>query len=189
MSGIRQAAMSFGLSIPFCVWWTDTIFSVYKVQGKSMEPSLQDGDVILVRKSDLLPYFFPNPQPQHHAGTTITIPETRYLISKHPILFPGDVVVYKNPMTFPNEFIIKRVVGVGGQYVRPTYARRMVSIPPYGLWLEGDNTRESIADSRTYGSITKNLLVGRAEYILWPPSRWMPIKSRPPSEDRTSTIW
>jgi signal peptidase I len=119
MSAIRQAAVSLAVTIPFCVWWTDTIFSVYKVKGKSMEPSLQDGDVILVRKSDLLPFFFPNPRLQHHVGTTITTPAnaTEYFISKHPTPFPGDVVVYKNPMAFPDEFIIKRVVGVGGQYV------------------------------------------------------------------------
>ena len=44
------------------------------------------------------------------------------------------------------------------------------TVPPYSLWVEGDNVRASY-DSNDHGPISKKLLVGVAEYIVWPPSR------------------
>ena len=45
-------------------------------------------------------------------------------------------------------------------------------VPPYSLWVEGDNDQNS-HDSRNkdHGAISKKLLVGIAEYVVWPPTR------------------
>jgi hypothetical protein len=47
------------------------------------------------------------------------------------------------------------------------------SVPPYSLWVEGDNVQNS-QDSRSknHGSVSKKLLVGIAEYVVWPPTRF-----------------
>jgi hypothetical protein len=44
------------------------------------------------------------------------------------------------------------------------------SVPPYSLWVEGDNSANSV-DSNNHGPISKKLMMGIAEYVLWPPSR------------------
>ena len=46
-------------------------------------------------------------------------------------------------------------------------------VPPYCIWVEGDNHGESLngGDSRSHGPVSKKLLVGIAEYRLWPPWR------------------
>lgn len=46
------------------------------------------------------------------------------------------------------------------------------AVPPYSLWVEGDNARISV-DSRhqDHGPVSKKLLVGIAEYRVWPPWR------------------
>ena len=46
------------------------------------------------------------------------------------------------------------------------------SVPWYSIWVEGDNTSNS-RDSRyeDHGPVSKKLLVGVAEYRVWPPWR------------------
>ena len=45
------------------------------------------------------------------------------------------------------------------------------SVPPYSIWIEGDNTANSI-DSKSHGPISKKLMFGIAEAVIWPPSRF-----------------
>jgi hypothetical protein len=42
-------------------------------------------------------------------------------------------------------------------------------------WMMGDNSPSS-ADSRVWGIVPKERLVGRASFVWWPPSRWRFIK-------------
>lgn len=118
----------------------------------------------------------------------------------------GSVIVYRAPdaSRYPTgEYRIKRVVGLGGQLCRPSGGRDMIRVPPFALWVEGDNNdddggedgdswdddddvdrarrlRQSSVDSRTYGPICKNGVIGIAERIVWPPSRWGKIPSVDP---------
>ena len=43
-------------------------------------------------------------------------------------------------------------------------------VPAYSIWVEGDNEKLS-RDSRECGPVSKKLLVGVAEYRIWPPWR------------------
>ena len=70
--------------------------------------------------------------------------------------------------------------------VRPSQRRRFIeTIPPYSLWVEGDNTEKS-KDSRSYGPVSKKLMEGHAKYLIWPPSRWGKIQRVPPT---IGTAW
>ena len=52
-----------------------------------------------------------------------------------------------------------------------------MTIPPYSLWVEGDNHKIQSYDSRpspthqSHGPISKKLVVGIAEFVVWPPTR------------------
>jgi len=88
-----------------------------------MEPSLQDGDVVLVRKADICS-FLPSNLTDEELATRARILRIErnvqpLLFARPPIVVPGDVVVFCNPnKAFPNEQNIKRVLAVGGQMVR-----------------------------------------------------------------------
>jgi signal peptidase I len=120
--------------------------------------------------------------------------------SRPPLVLPGHVLIYQNPTTLQKEYHIKRVVGVGGQWVRlleqhktsrretgmerdgtvatrTYYDRRLIALPAHSVYVEGDNASNSV-DSRTTGPISYNLVVGVAEYVIWPPSRWQRIQRR-----------
>ena len=97
----------------------------------------------------------------------------------------GDVVVVQHPSR--KGTVCKRIVALPGDTVigntaprRSTfYARTNVSVvvPDGHLWLEGDNPANS-SDSRDYGPIPANLLVGRVVARVWP-FVWMP-RGAPP---------
>ena len=145
------------------------------------------------------------------------------ILTKHPILVAVNqlwldaspyfileaVVVYRAPDAekYPSsEYRVKRVVGLGGQIVRPRENwHRIERVPSYALWVEGDNngdeneqdnsssakssatnnTYGKSIDSRTYGPVCKNLVEGIAERIIWPPSRWGVVSSITPSVPRS----
>ena len=104
----------------------------------------------------------------------------------------GDVVVFRRPPDFPveDEDLIKRVVALPGEtvegsnrqvlvdgkplaepYVEPacrgTEDFAPVTVPAGQLWVMGDNRCNS-SDSRVFGPITEDLLVGRAFVLAWP---------------------
>lgn len=185
---LSRVLSTFALSFPVVVWASDSLYSVYKVKGKSMEPSLQEGDVVLVRKADLFPIVLPRLEKELTSRARLVRiegSEQSLLLSRPPLVLPGDVVVFGNPnKAFPNEYNIKRVMAVAGQVIRPDDRfRRLESIPKFNMWLEGDNADTS-EDSNTYGPVSKKLLVGQAEYVVWPPSRWGTVAKVVPPEGR-----
>lgn len=136
--------------------------------------------------------------PNRHHGSGMTDLEMEQIIKqvdasagKYPYFFfdhlnplPGTVVIFHSPIEFPNFYHVKRVIGLGGQRVRPSQKPRQIQvIPSYSLWVEGDN-KEKSQDSRTYGAISKKHILGQAERLIWPPSRWGRIERIPPPMGR-----
>jgi signal peptidase I len=105
----------------------------------------------------------------------------------------GDVVVFHNPAN-PKEDYIKRIVGLPGDtvdfrdgiayvnglpldepYVNPP-TRGAISggptvIPDDHLFVMGDN-RPNSRDSRAFGALEQELVVGKAWVRVWPVSEW-----------------
>ena len=139
-SSFRQASSSFRPSwyaltsavaaLPVFVWAHDSLYSVCRVRGASMEPTLKDGDVVLVRKSDVWNPW-PSPAPPEDDAKQVEQQKVKqveqmhcksdgtnsWLIQKPPTTLSGSVVVYKSPQEYPAAWTIKRVIGLGGQVV------------------------------------------------------------------------
>jgi signal peptidase I len=93
-----------------------------------MEPTLKDGDIVVVRKSD--GYYWQDDAikdvekklerervlhlEQVHCSQTAG----SWLLRRPPIPATGNIVVYRDPEEFPSKWNIKRVIGLGGQVVR-----------------------------------------------------------------------
>jgi len=184
-----------------------------------MEPTLLDGDLILVRRADIMPWRKRrrdqeavvrwrrrlrdisddnddndedyDPKADEDVREAIERQRIRavddswechyhssLLFSPLPLLLSGDVAVFSSPSCYPPKLSVKRVISTGSQRVRPAGDLRCIeSIPPDSTWMEGDNERNS-DDSRKYGPVTKRLLVGKAERVIWPPSRWGRIERK-----------
>lgn len=133
-----------------------------RVDGYSMRPTLEDGEFVLVSK---LSYFWGD--------------VTR-----------GDIVVFHFPLN-PEEELIKRVIGLPGDRVMvengQVYVNDQAISEPYiaqsplysGEWLVEENhlfvlgdNRNNSNDSKDWGLMPMENLVGKAVLIYWPPPMW-----------------
>ncbi len=135
----------------------------FYIPSESMEPTLVKGDRVLVNRFE---YRFTDPK-------------------------PGDVVVFHPPIA-PDEDYIKRVVAVGGDTVEvkdgALYVNGVAQDEPYlkdpsinGLFPEetvpegylfvmGDNRNRS-GDSRVFGPIELDSILGGGFLVYWPPGK------------------
>lgn len=141
--------------VPVAITLTQTVGQVAWVQGASMKPSLN---------------------PDSSLGSRDLVLLQKWGVKRPGVLSVGDVVVLRSPLD-PKKIMIKRVLGLGGHTVgiRPTsqYPRNQVKIPTAHLWVEGDNIHS--VDSNEFGPVSTGLVIGKANYIIYPFSRWGPI--------------
>jgi signal peptidase I len=134
-----------------------------RVPSSSMRPTLLPGDQVLV---DKVTYRFREPT----RGDLVVFhpPEGGGLVLKRVVALPGDRVGLRDG-----------VLVVNGQEVRETYVDHEsvdgsffgpVTIPSGRIFVLGDQ-RANSEDSRAYGPVPLDDVVGRADLVLWPPGR------------------
>lgn len=179
-----------------------------------MEPTLKDGDVVLVRKFDVVPcgnnddsnlqspsalsegnrHSNEIPIMSYHWWHMNQIDKmyersnnafsfrswwqtgTRFVVLSTINPLPGTVIIFASPIDFPVKLCLKRVLAQEGQRCRPSHMgnnsyRSIVHVPENTIWVEGDNRKGSEDSSTSYGAISKKLIVGVVDRIIWPPSR------------------
>ena len=138
-----------------------TTLQSYRVEGRSMKPSFSNGQYLLVAK---VLYRFGSPQ-------------------------RGDVIIFHPPISSTRPYI-KRVIGLPGERVEikegKVYIndRELEETPDFytpGNCLQileedeyfvlGDNRDES-SDSRSWGPVSKEDIIGKAWLCYWPPGEW-----------------
>lgn len=133
-----------------------------RVDGFSMRPTLDDGEFVLVSKMSY----------------------------KFGEFNRGDIVVFHFPLN-PEEELIKRIIGLPGDHVRvegnqlylngqlmnedyiaeaPLYSGEWTVSDGY-LFVLGDN-RNNSNDSKDWGLLPQENVVGKAVLIYWPPPMW-----------------
>jgi signal peptidase I len=136
-------------------------FQNYRVDGHSMLPTLQDQQYILVNRAA---YLFHPPE-------------------------RGDIIVFAYPLD-PTQDYIKRIVGIPGDHVqvdqdgvvsingvqlRESYVSEITN--PYQptdmtlganqYFVLGDNRGDS-SDSRVWGAVPRQNIIGQAWFVYWP---------------------
>ena len=137
-----------------------------RVEGDSMEPSLVDGQFVVVNK---LAYSLQDPQ-------------------------RGDIVVFRFPLN-PERRFIKRIIGLPGDHVQVQDGQVFIdgnllnepylAVPPayndrwdVGLnevFVLGDN-RNNSSDSQNWGALALEDIIGKAFLVYWPMDSmgWIP---------------
>lgn len=160
-------------------------FSVqnFRVEGPSMEPTLKEGQHILVNKIVYL---------QHDLGDLLALlpfvtdkrPEATFAF--HPPQ-RGDVIVFQFPRD-PSRDFVKRVIGIPGDTIEIRRGEVFVNgvvlnepyvvnadqsqeqptvVPPDSYYVLGDNRRASL-DSRDWGPVPADHVIGRGWLRYWP---------------------
>ncbi len=76
----------------------------------------------------------------------------------------GEVIIFRYPLS-PSKFFIKRIEGLPNETVYTNNNKITLNEKEY--FVLGDN-RDASSDSRIWGSVNKNLIVGRPFLRLWP---------------------
>src|SRR2546423_147622 len=138
---------------PFYLALMHTPVNIIPARGQSMSPSL-NGDHIA-------------DEPNNDDWVLVDVRN-----SVRSTLRRGMVVVYRSPHN-PERWGVKRVIALEGDKVipRPGYmGGDEPLIVPWGhVWVEGDaEDRDKSLDSNWFGPISRNLIIGRVKWVLWP---------------------
>ncbi|XP_011494460.1 PREDICTED: mitochondrial inner membrane protease subunit 2-like [Ceratosolen solmsi marchali] len=145
--------VTLGISIGFLFY--NQVGFIARVEGTSMQPALNpylDQD-----------YVFLN----------------RWII-RDKLINRGDIVTFKSPK-FPNQRLIKRVIGLSGDVIQTLgYRTEILQVPDKQCWVEGDHIGHSM-DSNSFGPIPIESITAKATCIVWPPSRWQNLNNFVPN--------
>jgi signal peptidase I len=159
-STLRVILEPVGLAIALALLVRALLFQIYSIPSPSMNPTLEVGDHIAVTPYDGLLF---RGQPRR-----------------------GDVIVFRLPGA--DSYLVKRIVGTPGDLVESIDGRLRVSgrFPPEPYLSSGEETfhisaavvpadcyyvlgdhRLNSLDSRVWGVVPRNSIVGRARLVLW----------------------
>jgi inner membrane protease subunit 2 len=141
--------------VPVTIMFNDLVASFAFVKGPSMQPTL-------------------NPSGSRTEDIVLLDRMSANLKS----LRRGDVVVLDSP-THRNKHIVKRLVGMPGDWVK-TRDNDLIHVPTGKVWIEGDNKD----NSATYGPLPVTMIKAKVSRVVWPLSRWGPVDERKDKESR-----
>ena len=172
-----------------------TSFQNFQVEGSSMEATLEPSQLVLVNKllyrqfgvgslNKFVPFLDRDGdgviQPFHEPSR-------------------GEVIVFRFPGD-PDRKFIKRIIGVSGDVVRISrgvvilngvqleesyvenrgnYTIDSLTVPEGHYWVMGDN-RAGSSDSKDWGALPRENVIGKAWVTYWPLSSWGVLRSYAP---------
>jgi signal peptidase I len=126
----------------------------------------------------------PSMEPSYYHNNRVIVSKTAYWFGE---IDRGDVIVFPAPPN-PEEDYIKRVIGLPGDEVRvtngvvyvndnpleepyistpPISNMRRTTVPPGMVFVMGDNRNVS-SDSRSWGPLNIEDIIGKAVFVYWP---------------------
>ena len=134
----------------------------YLVDGISMQPGLNSNEYVLVNK---LAYLFQGPQ----RGDVIVFHwplDTNKDLIKRVIGLPGDVITTNSTSVLVNGVVLKEpyLPFINGP-ANPI--AKVWKVGPNQYFVMGDN-RQYSDDSRSWGMVPRNFIVGKAVMVYWP---------------------
>lgn len=144
--------------ILFVVFLKAYVISPIRVNGVSMNPTLDDRDIMLL---DEVSYYFTD---IHRFDIVVIRQDDEYLI-KRVVGLPGEEIRYEDNKLY-----------IDGEYVKEDYDRKETNdfstkLGEDEYFVMGDN-RTNSTDSRIFGPISKDEIVGKTSFTILPFSRF-----------------
>lgn len=139
------------------------VVSITQVVGSSMSSTLENGDVLILNK---FKYRFTDIK----RGDIISLEyaDTKYLI-KRVIGLPGDNISIKNNNLYLNdELYVENYLDEGLVYDDFDLSTLGYETIPDDMYLVLGDNREDSLDSREIGLISKDEVIGKVSFRIWP---------------------
>lgn len=131
------------------------IISLQQVYGPSMNNTLKEGDIMIL---DKISYHIKSIQ----RNDIVVISFDNKIMIKRIIGLPKEKIEYKNNVLYIND---KRYEEVNIEFKTGDFAPIELANDQY--FVMGDNRLNSL-DSRSYGPIKRENIIGRSNFRLWP---------------------
>lgn len=149
----------------------NNVVAAYKMPGGSMRPALMEGDRLLVDKT-----IYRRSEPKRGDIIVFRSPDDpKRPFVKRLVAFPGETVEIRDERIIINGSALH--ASAGRWATLPYYSRgkygekgRPVTVPADHYFVLGDNSASS-RDSRYWGFVPKQNLIGKAYKIYWPAHR------------------
>ncbi len=161
LSLLREVAETILLTLVIFIV-INTLTSRFRIEGPSMNPTLHEGQYLIINK---LVYKLHPPE-------------------------RGDIIVFHHPRNAERD-LIKRVVGLPGEEIQVreghVYVDDVLLEEPYLVYSGGRSARYTLGadefyvlgdnrpnsdDSRSWGALERDQIVGKVWVSYWPPSDW-----------------
>jgi len=159
LSWVRDLAFSVLIAVVSIVF----IYQPVKVEGTSMEPSLQNDERIFINK-----FTYKFGLGNIERGDTVVFqapPNEEKSYIKRVIGLPGDTVRIERGQVFVNGRALVE------NYIKDDYpdlsSMKEEAVPPGNYFVLGDH-RTSSSDSRSWGFVPRRNIYGKAVFVYWP---------------------
>lgn len=150
--------ISIAIAVAVAVTIRTFIFEPIFVSGDSMIPTLQNGESLGVEKVSRY-----SSLPARGQIVIVTDPDNSETLVKRVVGLPGDTVEVKNSKLYIN----------GQAQTEPYVSKtpynnfKAVTVPQDTVFVMGDN-RANSKDSRFFGPVDRNAIIGHALFVIWP---------------------
>ncbi len=135
---------------------------IYVAYGPSMEPTIYDGERIVVDKK-----VYDSIKPRRNDVVALITPiQGRYFVKRIVAQARDEVTVDKNGI----ELNGKLIPNTEGPWKPLNYVFKADEV-----YVLGDNKYDS-SDSRDFGPIKIDQIIGKVKVVIWPPSGWRIIR-------------
>lgn len=151
------------------------IFQPFYVKGASMEPNFRDGDYLIIdeitykfkapERGEVIVFRYPNDPSQRYIKRIIGLPGETIEIKQ------GKIIIYDEN---GNGQVLEELAYLPASTLTPGDV--LVALEENEYFVLGDN-RAASADSRRWGSLPRENIIGRALIRAWPPTAFAKIEA------------
>jgi signal peptidase I len=145
------------------------LFEPYLVEGSSMDPTLHDGERLFVNKSSFMigdvnrgdiVIIDGEEKNVHYVKRVIGLPGDTVEVKDHKVLINGRLL--EEPYLLSNKKKAEKL----GLYLMDDF--NAITVPDHEVFVMGDNRTNSMDSRNGLGSITKDRIAGKAEFVFFP---------------------